>query len=496
MRRWVPYFGLRARIALAVVLVTLVATTSVAFAAYQLQAGQTQDRFTQAARAAFQSDLKQAWYLIQNGPVADPAETLTAYMTREQGISWYLLDFTPGRPAPQPQDGGYRVLPRPRDGALPPVTVPTWLVSYAIEDFIAAGSSPQPVAEVDHQHGYLVYAASLTDHLILVEFYNMGGLNAELAGLRWRLGAIALVVGSLGVAAALFAAKRIQRPVHAVAAAARRLGGGELDTRVPVRGRDELADLAVAFNSMAGRVGNSISKLKAKDQQQRRFIDDVAHDLRTPIASMVAAVDSLDTADAEARSRSARLLVAQTHRLAALVEDLLEMSRFDAGVADFRAEPVDLAALVADALELSAGSAAVDLRVFGDTTVVGDPRRLHTVARNLLTNAIGHGAEPITVTVDGSRPESVTLRVADSGPGIPAELLPFLFDRFVRGDRSRRATEGSGLGLAIAQENARLHGSEIVAVNDGGAVFTITLPRVAAGAGGVVDAPKILLEEK
>ncbi|GLY63986.1 sensor histidine kinase [Amycolatopsis taiwanensis] len=465
-----PYFGLRARISLAVMLATLLATVSMAFAAYRLQADETRNRFELAARTSFESDLKQALYQIQYGPVTDPATALTAYMTREQGISWALLDFTSGGRPPDLWEGGYRVDAVVRRDDTPPVTLPEELVDYARRSY------PEPVGKLDVD-GYLVYFGAATDSLVLVEFYNMGGLNAELAKLRWSLAAIALVVSTAGVATALFAAKRIQRPVHAVATAARLLGEGELSTRVPVRGRDELADLAVSFNAMAGQVGHSISELQAKDRQQRRFIDDVAHDLRTPIAAMVAVVDSLDTADAEVRSRSARLLTAQTRRLARLVEDLLEMSRFDAGVADFRTEPVDLAALVTDALELSAPSADVELRVHGDVTLTGDPRRLHTVARNLLINAIGHGAEPITVTIDGSRPESVTLRVADSGPGIPDELLPLLFDRFVRGDRARQATEGSGLGLAIADQNARLHGAKIVAANDGGAVFTVTVPR-------------------
>lgn len=472
MSGWVPlpYFGLRARISVAVMLATLIATVAMAFAAYQLQADETRNRFALAARTSFESDLKQGLYQIQYGPVTDPAAALTGYMRREKGIFWSVLDFTPGGPAPELFDGGYRVDAPVRAGNPSAVTLPGKLVDYA-------RTSPlEPVGQLDSD-GYLIYIGAVTDYLTLVEFYNMAGLNAELAKLRWSLGAIALVVSTAGVATALFAAKRIQRPVHAVATAARLLGKGELGTRVPVRGRDELADLAASFNAMAGQVGHSISELQAKDEQQRRFIDDVAHDLRTPIAAMVAAVDSLDTADAEVRSRSAGLLTAQTHRLARLVEDLLEMSRFDAGVADFRAEPVDLAALVTDALEFSVPSADTELRVSGDVTLIGDPRRLHTIVRNLLSNAIGHGAEPITVTVNGSRPESVTLRVADSGPGIHHELLPLLFDRFVRGDRSRQATEGSGLGLAIAQQNARLHAAKIVAVNDGGAVFTVTVPR-------------------
>jgi two-component system sensor histidine kinase MtrB len=146
-------------------------------------------------------------------------------------------------------------------------------------------------------------------------------------------------------------------------------------------------------------------------------------------------------------------------------------------VADFRPEPVDLRALLLDAVEASGGSADV----IGDAIVPADPRRLHTVARNLLVNAVRHGAEPVTVTIDATGPDWVTVRFADSGCGVPADLMPVVFDRFVRGSRSRTAA-GSGLGLAIARENVLVHGGRLDVHNDGGAVFTLSLPRASSGA--------------
>jgi len=109
--------------------------------------------------------------------------------------------------------------------------------------------------------------------------------------------------------------------------------------------------------------------------------------------------------------------------------------------------------------------------------MVGDPRRLHTIVRNLLTNAAAYGAEPITVTLDGLNPERIVVTVADSGPGAPADLMPVIFDRFVRGDQTRRVSQGSGLGLAIASENTALHSGTLHVANHNGAVFTLTLPR-------------------
>jgi two-component system sensor histidine kinase MtrB len=132
---------------------------------------------------------------------------------------------------------------------------------------------------------------------------------------------------------------------------------------------------------------------------------------------------------------------------------------------------------VADAVALSASEDGIQVVVAGDASMTGDPRRLHTIVRNMVTNADRHGARPITITIDGTAVEQVRVAVADSGPGLPADLAPYVFDRFARGDHSRRKTEGSGLGLAIAYENAALHGGRLEVANSGGAVFTLTLPR-------------------
>lgn len=469
------YFGLRARIAAAVVFVTVVATASMAFAAYQLQASDTTDRFLAAARASYSSDLVQARFVARYPTRATPTVMVAGYMSRERGVQWTLLDFSPGTPRPVASDGYYRFDPVRMHGQKPPVDLPVWLVDGALSKYTGSWTM-----ETQDNPAYCVLSGQVLPGLVLIEYYNMGTLQDELAKLRRNLTMIAIVVAALGVAAALVAAKRIQRPVQAVASAARELGLGDLYIRVPVRGRDELAELAASFNAMAHQVGESIEELRAKDQQQRRFVADVAHDLRTPLAAMVAAVDGLR--HAEVRERSAHLLGVQTRRLAKLVEDLMEISRFDAGVADFQAEPVDLPDLWADAIELS--GIPVEPRSLGDGSVVGDPRRLHTIARNLLTNAVHHGAPPFSVLIDGTDAERVSVRVADSGPGVADDLLGLVFDRFVRGDRARAATEGSGLGLAIARENARAHGGEITVANDGGAVFTLTLPRVATASQG------------
>jgi two-component system sensor histidine kinase MtrB len=457
---------------LVVVLITSTTAAVMGFAAYRLQAGSIEGRFTAAARTGFASDRAQAGAVHTVGAdTIEPLVTMTAYMRGRRGIDWGIYDFS--RPVAT-VNGDYPVTgmvetSAPSSSVTKPIFRITELPAELVDGARGTDEIASTVLNVESGAPVLALAARVNFGLVLVEFYDMAPMRQELAALQRNLVLIALAVATVGVVAAFLAAAGIQRPVRRVAVAARRLGEGELDTRLPVQGRDELADLSLSFNTMAGRLGESI-------EQQRRFIADVTHDLRTPVAAMIAVVDSLSDTDPEARARSARLLGTQSRRLARLVEDLLEISRFDAGVADFRPEPVDLRSLLLDAVEATASGG----QVAGDATVTADPRRLHTIACNLLTNAVRHGRAPITVTITAT-PDQVTIRFADSGPGVPADLMPILFDRFVRGDRSRTAT-GSGLGLAIARENALVHGGHLDVHNDGGAVFTLTLPRAPSTA--------------
>ncbi|MBB5960603.1 two-component system sensor histidine kinase MtrB [Saccharothrix tamanrassetensis] len=468
---WRP--GLRAGIVLTVVVVTLVTTVAMALTTYHLQAGATRERFTAAAQAAFDSDTQQAHqFLVRSTDFKSVVDGVAEYMRARLGLTWALVNFTP-------TSGPVSVS---RDGMYVPVAGTGWFPGQL------------PMSEVDQvrdrrgsvrytvdtpEGSQLVIVGEVEPGLLLAEFYNTRGIDSELATLRTRLAAVAVLIALFGSALGVLAARAIQRRVRTAADAARRFGAGELATRLPVQGRDELAALAGSFNAMAQRLGESIEQLRLKDQQQRRFVADVAHDLRTPLASMVAAADGLQSPDAADRARSAELLGSQTRRLGGLVEDLLEMSRFDAGAAELRPEVVDLAALVSDAVEVSAPGTGIPVRRVGDVVVLGDPRRLHTIVRNLVTNAVRHGAPPVDVTVDGTETGRVRVTVADSGPGLPDDLTPVVFDRFVRGDRARSRTEGSGLGLAIAHENARLHGGTLEVANVDGAVFTLTVPRGA-----------------
>jgi two-component system sensor histidine kinase MtrB len=482
--------GLRASITLTVVLVTTAATAAMAFVTYQLQTGPTRDRYVASATVNFLADARQLSQQVTAASLATNTDVaqFRGYKVARPGIFWAVLlprrvrnvevpGPLPGAPGQPRGTGSFNVIAGNSGPLLAQLSGPeSDLLRNAVE---LARESAQPVTRIVNPKlgPQLVIVGQLGPGLLFAEAYNTDQLNAELSTLRLQLALIAVGVVLVGVLVGLFAARRIQHRVRTAAAAARKLGDGELDTRLPVRGRDELADLAGSFNAMAQRLSASIEQLRVKDERQRRFVADVAHDLRTPLASMIAATESLGSQDPADRVRSAELLATQVQRLSTLVEDLLEMSRFDAGVAELRPELVDLEPLVADAVALSASADGIKVVVTGDVTMTGDPRRLHTIVRNLVTNADRHGARPITITIDGTAAEQVRIAVADSGPGLPADLAAYVFDRFARGDHARKKTEGSGLGLAIAYENAALHGGRLEVANERGAVFTLTVPR-------------------
>ncbi|MEV8612525.1 HAMP domain-containing sensor histidine kinase [Amycolatopsis sp. NPDC051373] len=318
-----------------------------------------------------------------------------------------------------------------------------------------------------------------------VEVYSMVSLAAQqtaidqLATRAWQTAALALPIA---VALALLAARQVLRPVRALNTAARKLGHGQLDVRLRAKGSDELAQLVTTFNSTAAELERTVGTLREMEADARRFVADVSHELRTPLAAMNAVTDVLDE-DAEQlpadTAVAARLVSTETRRLTRLVQDLVEISRFDAGRAELRLEEWDVAQGVTDSLAARGWTAAngivTDLPAGVVATV--DPRRLDIVVANLVGNALRHGEAPVEVHLAADA-HTVTLEVADHGPGIPEPVLPRVFDRFTKADSARARSEGSGLGLSIARENARLHGGDVEAANTGsGARFTLWLPR-------------------
>ncbi|MFD7626501.1 ATP-binding protein [Streptomyces sp. NPDC059851] len=290
---------------------------------------------------------------------------------------------------------------------------------------------------------------------------------------------------AIAVVPALLAARSVLRPVRDMRRAAQHLGRGRLDTRIEVRGADELAGLARTFNETARALEQSVSELREAETRARRFASDVSHELRTPLTGMLAVTEVLDE-DAERldpdTAAALRLVSAETGKLAVLVEDLMEISRFDARAAELNLDDVDAAEAVRKTLERRHWD---DDRVTTDLPRQArarlDPRRFDVVLANLVGNALRHGSAPVRVTVrTAPRPGGprLLIEVADSGPGIAPEVLPHIFDRFYKADAARTRSAGSGLGLAITLENVRLHGGTLRAANGpaGGAVFTIDMP--------------------
>lgn len=301
------------------------------------------------------------------------------------------------------------------------------------------------------------------------------------------LGTMSLAIGLTVIIWAIM--WRLLRPVREAAIAAERIAAGLLEERMDVRGMDELATLARSFNEMAESLQLQIHQLEDLSRFQQRFVSDVSHELRTPLTTIRMAADVLNSAregfDPVTR-RSAELLYNQLDRFEAMLADLLEISRFDAGAAVLVAEEQDLRPLIERVVEYSQPLAerkgtTIRLHGFGSAaTAAVDGRRAERIVRNLLVNAIEHcNGHPVDLTLyDGD--DAVAVRVFDTGVGMSAQTAEHVFDRFWRADPARaRTTGGTGLGLAISFEDARLHGGTLEAWGEEGvcANFLLTLPK-------------------
>lgn len=306
----------------------------------------------------------------------------------------------------------------------------------------------------------------------LVEVANTLG---TLARSLFIAGAIAT---ALGVLAGWGIAHRILRPLEGVSAVAAQIAAGELSTRLDETADRDLARLTASFNAMA-------DSLERRIEREAQFASDVSHELRSPLTTLATSVSVLEHRRHElspAGQEALDLLGADLSRFTSLVTDLLEISRYDAGVASIDRTPFEIGGLVRRTLtRLGNTDVPLEIAPEAETAVVlADERRLERCLANVLNNAEVHGKGPTLVTVDAG-PTSVAVMVDDQGPSIPLDEREVIFERFARGaSASRRARHlGSGLGLALARENLRAQGGRIY-VDDapgGGARFVIELPR-------------------
>jgi signal transduction histidine kinase len=299
------------------------------------------------------------------------------------------------------------------------------------------------------------------------------------------LGGGVLAVGAGLIAFVVFGP--VRRRLRQVQEATERLGSGELTARVPETGGDEVAALAHSFNRMAAELGARAEALQTSDRLRRQLLADVSHELMTPLTAMRGYLETLGmpelNLDAGTRERYVRIVDEETRRLERIVGDLLDLARLEGGGSTLRRETVETEGLferVAERHERELTGRRVTLVRDVDSAaarIVGDPDRLEQALQNLAANALRHtpdgGSVTLSARVSGN---ASVITVRDTGPGIAAEHIESIFDRFYKADAAR-ATAGSGLGLSIVKAIVERHGGSISVRNEGGAVFEIRLPR-------------------
>jgi len=470
-----PSLGLRARMLLAFALLCVVTTAAVAGGSYVQARNAILQRTQDAAAQAMTSRLQTLYPLRTTAP--GPAEL--------DGIANTVTDRSSSAVAVYEQVSS--------SNGLDPGMIPAGLRRAVGRGDIAWQRVVMRGAP------YLIIGAPMlitgpdqSTRTSGIEVYTARSLLPEersidrLAAFAWLTGGVAL---AFAVVLALLATRGVLRPVRELGRAAGLLGAGELRTRIAVRGSDELADVARTFNNTAAELERHVKQLREMEADARRFVADVSHELRTPLAALTAVADVLDEEAARLpkdAGTAARLVSQETHNLTRLVNDLIEISRFDSGVAALALDEVDVAELVGATLRARGWSEQVTTELASGATARLDPRRVDVILANLVGNALRHGEPPVSVRLSAD-PDWIDLQVRDHGAGLDEAVLPHVFDRFYKADAARARSEGSGLGLAIARENARLHRGDLTVTNapDGGALFTLRLPRRAhEGDGG------------
>lgn len=366
----------------------------------------------------------------------------------------------------------------------------------------------------------LAFRAVLSTLAVTLAFWTLAGIivvdrvvgglagvvpGAERSGVsevvRWAVQlAVMISLPPLGIAIYLISLQ-IVRPLRTARRAAEGLASGDLDRRMRVEGPEDSAALARSINHMAAELNRRLRDLEAMGRQQNQFVSDVAHELRTPLTTVRMAADVFVEMRDElspVMGRSAELLSREVDRFEDLLNDLLDLSRIDAGAAIFSADETELVALVADevaAQETLAEAYGCDVVLDAPVSCLAqvDASRVRRVLSNLLTNAIEHGeGRPVEVHVRCSR-QAVAIAVRDHGVGLSEAEQENVFKRFWRADPSRyRAVGGTGLGLAISLENAELHGGslDVWGRPGGGAQFRLLLPLEPGGEIGTPPWPR------
>ncbi|WP_431795633.1 HAMP domain-containing sensor histidine kinase [Microbacterium enclense] len=417
-------------------------------------------------------------------PAEDLADRLSA-----QGLSVRIDEAGGGSvvagPSPEQLRGGPAGPPGgPRGGDAPATPAP--------------GSVTVTVSELSGDTDLVTLRSTLSDGSTLTLTASAAGVGETLAQVRWIMAGASVAVLLLAAGAVVLVVRRTLRPLDEVSDVARAIGAGERDRRLrPTNPDTEIGRVATALDEMLDDVVGAEVAARAAEERLRAFLSDAAHELRTPVAGIRAAADTLVRADLDGHEREmlAGHVVREASRASRLVDDLLMMARVDRGLQLARAR-VDLRRIVdteAERARLVHPGLIIRTEMPDATVPVSvDRDRIAQVLSNLVDNAAratgGRGRVVVGILPFGNE---VEVRVSDDGPGIPAEDRERIFDRLVRLDPSRAGSGGAGLGLPISRGIARAHGGDVECLDSTtGAVFMLRLParapdpaqRVRAGA--------------
>ena len=370
-------------------------------------------------------------------------------------------------------------------------SIPERLRTYVSEGNVAYQYSSVERADGTTYNALIIGTPTNADvqDLQLYLVMNMDNEASTLALMRGLIASAAVIVIVLLVGIAWLASQQIVAPVRSASRTAERFASGHLRERMPVDGEDEMAVLALSFNNMADKISQQINHLEQYGDLQRQFTSDVSHELRTPLTTVRIAADMIAANEDEldpATKRASQLMISELDRFEALLTDLLEISRHDAGVADLSLANIDARAPIESAWAQTKHLAEeLEVEVLFDVpedpvNIEGDPRRIERIVRNLMANAIDHSeGNPVRVVLRAND-EAVAITVTDGGVGLQPGQEELVFNRFWRADKSRkRHSGGTGLGLAIAREDALLHKGTLDAAGTPGvgAQFRLILPR-------------------
>ena len=292
-----------------------------------------------------------------------------------------------------------------------------------------------------------------------------------------------ILAAGLAIILTFFLSRRILAPAESLAAAARGLAQGDFTRRVDVRSRDEVGELGRTFNAMA-------EELERTEEVRRSLVADVAHELRTPLSNIRGYLEAIRDGLVKADEGTLDSMYEEVTLLTRLIEDLQDLALAESGQLSLYTQPCDLVELARKAVaavqpQAEARSITVGTSALSDAPVQVDPERISQVLRNLLVNAANYTSPGGSIHVGVYATEKgIEVSVEDTGPGIPQEELPYVFERFYRVDKSRsRATGGVGLGLTIAKRLVEAHGGRITVLSQEGkgSTFAFTLPTKAAG---------------